>query len=281
VIRKYLELVKFAHTLFALPFALMAMLVAGRGLPGWWTSFWILMAMVSARSMAMTFNRLLDIRYDQQNPRTWNRPLITGAVTVKQAWLFWGIWSVLFFLSASQLNPLCLGLAPLVWLVLNGYSYGKRFTNWTHLWLGLSLGLAPLGAWVAVTGKVAWAPVPLGLGVLFWVAGFDVIYSLQDEAVDRKLGLHSLVIRLGPVNALILSRIFHLVSLMFFIVFGIGSELGSFFFSGVGIVALTLLYEQSLVSAEDRSRINTAFFTANGFISLLLLLATGLDLLLA
>jgi 4-hydroxybenzoate polyprenyltransferase len=278
MIRDYLELVKFAHTLFALPFALAAMLVAAQGLPSGWVLGWILAAMVFARTMAMTFNRLMDLEFDSRNPRTQERPLVTGKVSVRSAWVLWGACSAGLYVSAWMLNPACLALSPVVWGLLNGYSFAKRFTAWTHLWLGLALGLAPLGAWVAVTGQIEWQPIPLGLAVVLWVAGFDIIYSLQDEVVDHRLGLHSLVVRLGPAKALVLSRLFHAGTVLMLYAFGLLLGLGHFYDGGVGLIAAALVIEQSLVSHRDRSHINAAFFTANGFISLILLAAVCLDL---
>ncbi len=278
MIHKYLELVKFPHTLFALPFAMISMLVAAGGLPSLWVFTWILAAMVCTRTMAMTFNRIADLNFDRQNPRAAQRPTVTGEVTLRSAWILWLGCSIGLILSAGMLNRLCLLLSPVVWLVLNGYSLAKRFTHWTHVWLGLALGLAPLGAWVAVTGKIEWYPAPLGLAVLFWVAGFDIIYSLQDEEVDHHLGLHSLVIRFGAAGALLLSRLFHLMALLLFVGFGILMQLGIPFFVGTGIVGVALIIEQSLVTPEDRSRVNAAFFTANGFVSLVLLAATLVDI---
>lgn len=278
MIRKYLELIKFSHTLFALPFALISMLVAARGVPEARTVIWILVAMVSARTMAMSFNRIVDRVIDAQNPRTALRPSVTGAVTIRGAWILWGLACGIFLASCRMLNPLCLALSPVVVIVLNGYSYAKRFTHWTHLWLGLSLGISPLGAWAAVTGTLSLEPVPLALAVLLWVAGFDIIYALQDEEFDRGLGLHSLVVRHGAARALALSRLFHAATLALLGGFGWLLHLGLYYFSGVGLVGVALAVEQSLVSAEDRSRVNAAFFTANGFVSLSLLAATCLDL---
>ena len=278
MIQKYLELVKFPHTIFALPFALISMFIAAEGLPSLWILCWILVAMVSARTMAMTFNRIMDIDYDRLNPRALQRPTVTGEVSLRAAWMLWLCCSLGLFVSAGMLNRLCLILSPVVWLTLNGYSLAKRFTHWTHLWLGLSLGLAPLGAWVAVTGRIEWYPIPLGIAVVLWVAGFDIIYSLQDEEVDHHLGLHSLVTRFGAKEALLLSRFFHAVAFSLFVGFGMLMGLGLAFFVGTGVVGLALLIEQSLVSPDDRSRINAAFFTANGFVSLVLLAATVVDI---
>jgi 4-hydroxybenzoate polyprenyltransferase len=275
--RKYLELVKFPHTVFALPFALMSMLVAADGLPSGWVFFWILVAMVFARTMAMTFNRIVDVDLDRLNPRAWNRPTVTGEVSLRNAWILWCVTGCGFFASAWMLNTTCFWLSPAVWVVLNGYSLTKRFTVWTHLFLGLALGLAPLGAWVAVTGRIAWQPVPLGIAVLLWVAGFDIIYALQDEEIDRRLGTHSLVAGMGAAKALLVSRLFHLSSFLILLGFGYMLELGLFYFSGAVVAGAALSIEQSLVSVEDRSRVGAAFFTANGFVSLTLLAATWLD----
>ncbi|MCA9450402.1 MAG: UbiA family prenyltransferase, partial [Candidatus Omnitrophica bacterium] len=180
-----------------------------------------------------------------------------------------------------MLNPACLMLCPLVWAILNGYSFCKRFTGWTHLVLGLALGLAPFGAWVAVTGRIEWAPVPLCLAVLFWVAGFDILYALQDEEVDRNLGLNSLVTRMGPSRAILVSRVFHLLTVLVLIAFGRMLDLGLFYFIGVGVVAVILVIEQAMVSAEDRSKVGIAFMNANAVISLTLFFATCLDVFLA
>lgn len=279
--RKYFELVKFPHTVFALPFALVSMLIAADGFPDLRIFLWILAAMVFARTMAMTFNRIVDLDFDRANPRAAVRPTVTGEVSILQAWTLWTLCSIGLFLSAWMLNWMCFYLSPLVWIVLNGYSLTKRFTNWTHLFLGLALGLSPLGAWVAVTGRIDWAPIPLSLAVIAWVAGFDIIYALQDEEIDRKLGLHSLVAGFGARRALIVSRALHLMCFLLLLLFGWTLELGTFYFVGVAIVGAALAIEQSLVSPEDRSRIGAAFFTANGFVSLALLAATCLDIFLA
>jgi len=276
--RKYLELVKFPHTVFAMPFALISMLVAAHGFPSLRIFFWIMVAMVFARTMAMTFNRIVDVDFDRQNPRAANRPTVTGEVSLRNAWILWGTTSLGFFIAAWMLNTACFLLSPMVGVVLNGYSLMKRFSCWTHVLLGLALGLAPLGAWVAVTGTIEWQPLPLGLAVLFWVAGFDIIYALQDEEIDKRLGLHSLVTGLGARKALVVSRLFHTLAVLILIGFGRLLNLGGFFFSGVAVSAVALAVEQSLVSAENRSRIGAAFFTANGVVSLSLLLATWLDL---
>ncbi|KXK38002.1 MAG: 4-hydroxybenzoate octaprenyltransferase [Candidatus Hinthialibacteria bacterium OLB16] len=278
MMRKYLELVKFSHTIFALPFAVISMLAAADGWPSGRILGWILVAMVCARTMAMTFNRIMDREIDALNPRTATRPLVTGDISMAQAWWLWGFTSLGFFLAAWSLNPLCLVLSPIVWLVLNGYSLSKRFTAWTHLLLGLSLGLAPLGAWVAVTGRMDWHPIPLSLAVILWVAGFDIIYSLQDEDIDKKLGLNSIVVRYGAAGGLILSRIFHFLAVILFLWFGLIQDFGTIYFLGIAVVAATLVAEHHLVSPEDRSKINAAFFTANGIVSLVLLAATCLDL---
>lgn len=280
-IRKYLELVKFTHTVFALPFALTAMLIAAGGVPEGRIFLWILVAMVCARTMAMTFNRIVDVRFDAQNPRTANRPTVTGEVSLPSAWALWGVCSFVFFLAAYQLNPACLALSPLVWLVLNGYSLCKRVTRWTHLVLGAALGLAPFGAWTAVTGRIEWAPVPLCLAVMFWTAGFDILYALQDEEVDHRLGLHSVVTAFGARGAILISRIFHLTAVAVLVLFGWNLGLGMYYHLGVALAGAILLLEQSMVSADDRSRVGIAFMNANAAVSLTLFAAACLDVFLS
>ena len=274
-----MDLVKFSHTVFAL--AICADFDADRGgriAIGLGSIAWILVAMVSARTMAMTFNRIVDVQFDAKNPRTANRPTVTGEVTMGSAWALWGFSTFGLFLSAAMLNRVCLVLCPTVWLVLNGYSLCKRYTAWTHLVLGLSLGLAPFGAWVAVTGAIEWAPVPLCLAVMFWVAGFDILYALQDEEIDKSLGLSSLVTRYGPRGAIFISRILHFLTVLVLVAFGRMLDLGLYYFAGVGLVALILILEQSMVSADDRSKVGIVFMNANAAISITLLIATCLDL---
>lgn len=276
-IHHYLGLVRFAHTVFALPFAIIATLVAAGGLPDWWTLGWILFCMVTARTSAMSFNRIADLHYDRLNPRTRSRHLPAGMVSVGEAVGLWLLSSGLFVVGAAQLNSLTLALSPVALLIIWAYSYMKRFTSLCHLVLGLSLAIAPIGAWVAITGEIGLPALVLGAGVLLWVTGFDIIYALLDEAFDREAGLHSMVVRLGRVNALRLSFALHLASVGFFWGFGYMTGLGWIYGLGVGAYAALIIYEHSLVRPDDVSQVNTAFFTVNGVISIGLMVICCLD----
>lgn len=272
-----LEMIKFQHTVFALPFALMGMLVASHGYPGWSTLGWILVAMVGARSSAMTFNRIVDRSIDSRNPRTSSRALPASLVSVAQAWVFLAVTTGLLIVAAWRLNTLALSLSPAALVVLWGYSLTKRFTKWSHAVLGLALGIAPVGAWIAVRGRIDLAPVCLCLCVLFWVAGFDVIYSLQDIEHDKREGLHSIPSRWGPARGLAASRVMHLFSAILLAGFGVLSGLGTIYYVGCVLSAGLLAYEHSLVSARDYSRVNAAFFTVNGSLSIGMLAFTALS----
>jgi len=278
--RRFLSLVTFSHTIFALPFALLATVLAAGGVPSPRTLFGILAAMVGARSAAMAFNRIVDRDLDAQNPRTARREIPAGAVSVTAAAMFCALSAAVFVAAAWFLNPLCLALSPLALAIILGYSFTKRLSALSHLVLGLSLALAPVGAWIAVTGRFAATPVVLGLSVLFWVAGFDVIYSLQDEAFDRGHGLFSLPARLGARRALDLSTIFHAVSLaLLYGVFVLAGG-GPLFGIGVALAGVFLVRQHALVSEKDLSRVNGAFFTANGWLSVAVFLCGALDVLL-
>jgi len=209
VVGRYLSLIKFEHTIFALPFALMSLLVAADGRPPWDRVLWVVVAMVGARSAAMAFNRLVDAKLDAANPRTADRHIPAGAISTTGATLFVLLASGLLILAAWMLNPLCFYLSPVALVVVLGYSYFKRFSSAAHLVLGVGLGIAPVGAWLAVTGEFAAFPLWLSAAVMFWVAGFDTIYACQDIEYDREVGLHSLASRLGVDKALMISRIFH------------------------------------------------------------------------
>lgn len=279
--RIILEMIKFEHTVFALPFALVAALLAAGGLPSGWTVAWILVAMVGARSSAMAFNRLVDYEYDRRNPRTATRALPAGHLTAVQVWLFVAVTAALLLVAAWQLNPLALALSPLALAVIWGYSFTKRFTNWCHLVLGLAIGIAPSAAWIAVRGGLSWAAVALTAAVTCWVGGFDVIYACQDAEFDRAQGLRSLPARLGVGGALRVSRALHAaaVAALAGLPWLLPGLLGALYLAGVAVTATLLIYEQSLVKADDLSRVNAAFFTVNGFVSLGLLVFTALDVL--
>ena len=265
-----LEMIQFEHTVFALPFALIGAVLAEDGVPAGRTLLWILLAMVSARSAAMTFNRLADQAYDARNPRTSSRPLVTRRLSRSFAWSFLFCNGALFILSAAMLNRLAFLLSFPVLALILGYSYTKRFTWGAHFLLGASLGCAPLGAWIAVRGSFNSPPLLLGLAVLCWTAGFDVIYACQDIDFDRREGLHSIPRRWGVARALLFARLLHVFMLLALVAVGRILSLGSFYYAGVGVTGLLLAYEHSLVRADDLSRVNRAFFTVNGCISILL-----------
>ena len=276
--RETLRMIQFEHTVFALPFALAGAVLAQRGLPSLEKLAWILLAMVGARSAAMTFNRLADQPYDARNPRTARRPLVTGALSRRFAWLFLLAACLLFVFSASRLNRLAFWLSFPVLLLVLGYSYAKRYTWGAHFLLGACLGFAPLGAWIAVRGDIRAAPAVLGLAVLFWTAGFDIIYACQDTDFDRTVGLHSAPRRWGVGRALILSRLLHAAMILALLAVGRLLHLGLIYHLGVLGTAALLAYEHTLIRADDLSRVNRAFFTINGYVSIFLLLATAADL---
>ena len=270
-LRELLDMIKFEHTVFALPFALLGAMATARGLPPLAKVLWILAAMVGARTAAMTFNRLADQDLDGDNPRTRERALPAGRVSRAGAMALLGAAVVLFGYAAGQLGPLPWKLVPLALLVILGYSFCKRFTLLSHAVLGLSLAGAPLGAWIAVNGKLdppAWC---LALGVLTWTAGFDILYACQDYTADIAGGLHSIPARLGIPLALCVARLTHLLSVALLILLGFATpQFHTLYFVGVGLAIVLLCIEHAVARADDLSRINLAFFTLNGFISLVL-----------
>ncbi len=275
-----LDMVKFEHTIFALPFALSSAVIAAKGIPAWHILGWILAAMVGARSAAMAFNRIADAKIDAANPRTASRAIPQGVVSIGAAWLFTIVAAGLLIFAAYMLNPLAFALSPVALAAVVGYSYSKRFTSLSHLWLGLCLGIAPVGAWIAVNGKIAFAPMVLSAAVMAWTAGFDIIYSLQDIEFDKKMGLFSIPSRFGASRALTISRILHAGMVCMLVWFGLLTGSGYVYYAGAGLIALFLIYEQSLVSAKDISRVNAAFFTMNGCVSLAFFVFVLVDVLL-
>jgi 4-hydroxybenzoate polyprenyltransferase len=265
---KTLRMIKIEHTIFAMPFAWIAMLVASQGRPGWSVFLWILVAMVGARSAAMAFNRLVDARLDARNPRTAGRELPSGQLRSRPVWIFTILMSGLLVLAAWQLNPLCLKLSPLALAIIFFYSLTKRFTALAHFFLGLGLAVAPIGAWIAVTGHFAPFPLWLGAGVMFWVAGFDIIYACQDTDFDRFAGLHSMSAMLGDRAALWVARLCHLACILCFAQAGRAQHLASLWDFGVTAVASLLLYEHWLVRGGDLRRIDVAFFQVNSWVGL-------------
>ncbi len=273
-----LRMIKFSHTVFALPFALMGAVLAAGGLPPVHSLFWILMAMIGARTLAMTFNRLVDRKIDALNPRTADREMPRGIVTTPQALLMICGSLALFEFACYQLNPLCLKLSPVALLVVLGYSFTKRFTAYSHLVLGLSLAIAPVGAWIAVRGSLDLPVLLLGLAVFFWVAGFDILYAIQDIDFDRKTGLYSIPSRVGVGSSLVIARIFHLLTVALLSLEIPLLSLGIYYLAGLAIVSGLLLYEHAIVRKEDLSRLDMAFFKMNGYISVTIFTFTLLDL---
>ena len=266
--RVFLEMIKFEHSIFALPFAMIGMMWGANGWPGTPKFLWIVIAMVSCRSAAMSYNRIADRDIDALNPRTKMRAIPAGILQLKQANIYFFVSCALFFLAAAMLNPLCLYLSPLALFVVLIYSQCKRFTPLCHFVLGLGLGIAPAAAWIGSTGKLELAILPMVAAVLFWTAGFDIIYSLQDEEFDREHQLRSLPETIGKAKALVVSRLSHVLAVGCLGLGGWMMGTGPVFFVGVAFAAALLIYEQSLVKPTDLSRVNLAFFTLNGFVLL-------------
>ena len=263
------EMIAFKHTVFALPFAIISLITAAA--PGWPTArtwLWVAVAMVSARTTAMAFNRLADHRIDSENPRTVERSLPAGRLSRSFTWAVTGVSAALFLVAAASLRPLCLVLAPPALAVLLGYSYAKRFTAASHLWLGAALGIAPVGAWIAVTGVAEWPALLLAGAVALWVAGFDIIYSLQDEAFDRTYALHSLPARVGGRRALALARAIHLFAFAGFLAFAVAAGGGPIRLLAIVAAALMLAWQHRLIRAQDLHSVDAAFFTANGALAM-------------
>jgi 4-hydroxybenzoate polyprenyltransferase len=275
-LRTTLDMIKFEHTLFALPFAFLGAVMAAGGLPAWWQILWITLAMVGARSAAMTFNRILDKDIDAANPRTAGRELPSGKLSVKFAWMFFIAAVALFLLAAFSLNWLTFALSPVALLSVLGYSYAKRFTALAHLILGWSLAISPTAAWIAVRGAIdSEIPLLLSLIVLMWTAGFDVLYACQDFEYDRKAGLRSIPARFGIKNSLWIARLFHFQAFIVLLLLYAISGLGLLALGGVLIVGALLIYQHTLVKPDDLSRMNAAFFTTNAFVSVILFLTFG------
>jgi 4-hydroxybenzoate polyprenyltransferase len=271
-----LEMIKFEHTLFALPFAFLGAVLAADGLPSAWQILWITVAMFGARSAAMTFNRLIDRRFDAENPRTANRELPSGKLSVSFAWSFFIFAVLLFEIAAYSLNWLTFALSPVALLSVLGYSYAKRFTSFAHLILGWSLAISPTAAWIAVRGAIdSEIPLLLSLLVMMWTAGFDVLYACQDYEFDRKAGLRSIPARFGVKNSLWIARIFHFQAFLVLFLLYLVTGLGWLALAGVVAVGGLLIYQHTLLKANDLSRMNAAFFTTNAFVSIILFATFG------
>lgn len=278
-IRIFLEMIKFPHTVFALPFAFTGAVLAAGGIPAGYRIFWIAVAMVGARTAAMGLNRLIDAEIDAKNPRTSGRAIPAGLLGKGTVAAFIVTSLGIFVYSAYRLNLLCLYLSPLAIVLLAAYSFCKRFTSLSHLVLGLCLAAAPIGAWIAVKGTVEAPAIFLGLGVLFWVAGFDILYAMQDLDFDRSEGLHSIPARLGVARSLLVARLFHLVMPVMLIVLYLMLSLGPVFLAGILVAGALLFHEHRLLRGGDLTRLDAAFFNVNGYISLAIFAFTLIDVL--
>jgi len=286
-VRTYGAFVRFSHSVFALPFALAGALLAMRPSAGsarpelveglGWPLVWILVAMVAARSAAMGFNRLVDARLDALNPRTAGRELPRGAMTVREAIAFVTIASIVFVAAAWRLNPICLALSPVALGIVFWYSLAKRYTTWTQLFLGLAMAVAPVGGWLAAGGRGGWEPWLLALAIGAWVGGFDVLYACQDLDFDRAHGLRSIPVRFGVAASLAIARSMHVVAVVCLIALSLVAPLGPVYLAGVAVVAALLVYEQSLVRADDLSQVKRAF-DLNGYVGILYLLVLVVSL---
>ncbi len=266
-----LRMIKVEHTVFALPFSLIGMVFAAKGIPDWKTLVLVVLCTLFARNAAMAFNRYLDADIDAKNPRTKERSIPAGRLSRFFVLMFVVVNSVLFIVSAYFLNPLAFKLSPVALFVVLFYSYTKRFTSFSHLVLGFADAIAPAGGWIAVKGNFDTPVLFIAFSVLFWVAGFDILYSLQDIEFDRSAGLYSIPAKLGVRKALFVSRLFHLISVILLVVFAYVLNAGIWFWIGIALGSALLLYEHSLVKENDLSKIDQAFFTANGFFSVILL----------
>ncbi len=275
----YLRMIKFSHSVFALPFAFTGALLAAGGIPPWQQILWIVVAMAGARSGAMGANRLVDRHIDAANPRTAMREIPAGKIQARDAAIFTVLSFGLMVFAAAQLNTLCLLLSPLAVGILILYSFTKRFTWLAHFVLGIAISCAPLGAWLAVTGAFSWSIVPVCLAVVFWLAGFDVLYALQDIDFDRRSGLYSIPQRFGITKSIYLSRLCHSITFALLVYSGIHFEMNDAYWVGMLVTAILLIYEHSLVKPDDLSKLNVAFFNMNGYISVTIFVFTFLDIL--
>ncbi len=277
-LKLYAQLVKFEHTIFALPFALSAVFIVEKGIPSFEKLFWILIAVIAGRTAGMAFNRFFDIPFDKQNPRTKNWVSASGKIKSAEIFGLALISSLILVFSAYMLNKLAFYLSPIAVLLLIIYPLGKRFTNYVHLLLGAVYFIIPIAVSVALKGTVEISTVFLGLAMAFWVSGFDILYALQDIEFDRKIGIHSIPAKYGIKKALFISRLFHILTFIFLVLTGIFGELGYIYFGGLILLSVFLVYEHLSIKENDLSKINLAFFTINGYISILFLVIVLLDI---
>lgn len=269
-------MIKFEHTIFALPFAFLGAVLAADGLPNWWQILWITVAMFGARSAAMTFNRIIDRKFDAENPRTANRELPSGKLSLNFAWMFFFVSVALFEFAAYSLNWLTFALSPVALISVLGYSYAKRFTSFAHLILGLSLAISPSAAWIAVRGTLdSEIPILLSILVMMWTAGFDVLYACQDFEFDKRAGLRSIPARFGIKNSLNIARLFHVQAFIVLVLLYFVTGLNWLALVGVFLVGALMIYQHTLVKPNDLSKMNAAFFTTNAFVSVILFLTFG------
>jgi 4-hydroxybenzoate polyprenyltransferase len=276
--RRFVNLVKFEHSIFALPFAYAAAFLAEMRVPGFWVMFWITVAMVAARSFGMSVNRLIDAQLDARNPRTAGREIPAGRLTHRQVWIFAIVWLAVLVYATFNLPVITRYLWPLVVIPMVVYPYTKRWTPFCHLVLGLADGLGPVGAWVAVTGKVTWQPFLLGAGVGLWIAGFDIIYAFMDIKVDREQGLRSIPADYGEAAGLWTTRVFHLLAVVLLALTGYVQGTSFVYYLGVAVCAVLLFYENWLMRRADLEKVGVAFMTMNGIISVVFLFFTTLCL---
>jgi 4-hydroxybenzoate polyprenyltransferase len=274
----FLRMIKIEHTLFALPFAFTGAVIAADGLPTLWQTFWIIIAMLGGRSGAMGLNRVVDAEFDAKNPRTANREIPAGNMSKKEGYIYVLISFLVFIFAAKMLNPLCFKLSPIAVFIFVLYSYTKRFTYLCHIILGVAIGLAPIGAWIAIKGDFNFGIIMLGIGVLIWVAGFDIMYSIQDIDFDKKEGLFSIPVNIGITNSLYLARIMHLIAFLIFIFIKFYFGLGIIYLIGILISGLLMAYEHMLVKPDDLSKLDMAFFNLNAYISLTIFIFTFIDI---
>ena len=275
---EFLKDIKIEHTVFALPFAVTSMVIAIDSFPGIMLFLWVILAMFGARSWAMAFNRIVDADYDSRNERTMKRAIPSGRLSRKMMFLYALSALMIFEVSAYNINRLAFILSPLAILIISFYSFTKRFSFLSHFFLGLALGVAPVGAWVAVKGEISYISILLGLAVLFWTAGFDILYSLQDVEFDKKEGLHSFPVKFGIKPSLLAARILHGVMIAVLFLMAFAAELGLFYITGVILCAIFIAYEHFIVKPDDLSRINQAFFTVNAVVSIAIMVFTLADI---
>lgn len=278
-LRVFFEMIKFEHTIFALPFAYIAMMLASGGWPTPADFIWITVAMVGARTTAMTINRLVDVNIDKDNPRTATRAIPSGVLKISEAVIYMMVSLLIFLVAVYNLAPICRQVWPLFVIPFALYPYAKRFTWLCHIWLGIAIGLAPVAAWLAIRNSLNPGILLLGAAVMFWIAGFDVLYATQDLEHDIGAGLKSIPTRFGIKASLVITKVFHVLAVLLLVGLGAAFGLGFWYFAGIIIVAVLLGYENSLVKVQDLSKLNAAFFTMNGVISMVALLFTSIEIL--